>query len=75
MRRLTAVVGAVAVLGVPAAARAAGAPAAFAPGRWSGTMRIQGGIDTGTLPASGEGTGGFSFTITRDGSVTSGNLS
>jgi hypothetical protein len=43
IRRLTSVVGAVAVLGVPAAARAAGAPPAFSPGRWSGTMRIEGG--------------------------------
>ena len=75
MRRLTAVVGAVAVLGVPAAARAAGAPPAFSPGRWSGTMRIEGGIDTGNLHASGQGTGDFAFTITRAGFVTSGNLS
>ena len=38
-------------------------------------MRIEGGIDTGNLHASGQGTGGFSFTITREGFVTSGNLS
>jgi len=38
-------------------------------------MRIEGGIDTGNLHASGQGTGDFAFTITRAGFVTSGNLS
>ena len=51
MRGLTAVLGAVAVLGVPAAARAAGAPPAFSPGRWSGTMRFH--IDTPFGPVDG----------------------
>jgi len=54
MRRLTAVVGTLVVLGAPAAARAAAVPPGFSPGRWTGTMKIEGGIDTGNLHASGQ---------------------
>ena len=75
MRRLTAVVGTLVVLGAPAAARAAAVSPGFSPGRWTGTMKIEGGIDTGNLHASGQGSGDFSFTIAREGFVTSGNLS
>jgi hypothetical protein len=75
MRRLTAVLGTVAALGAPAAARAAGVAPGFSPGRWTGTMRIEGGIDTGNLHASGQGSGAFSFTVAREGFVTGGNLS
>ena len=38
-------------------------------------MRIEGGIDTGDLHASGQGSGDFSFTVAPEGFVTGGNLS
>jgi len=76
MRCLPVVACTIALGALPLApARAAKVPPAFAPGLWSGTMTIEGGIALGDIQGTGNGSGSFSFTVQRSGDVSSGNLS
>jgi hypothetical protein len=63
------------LLSVPAAAHGATPIHGFSPGRWKGTMKIEGGIDNGSIHASGQGSGTFSFTITATGQAKTGHIS
>ena len=47
----------------------------FSPGHWTGTMKIEGGIDTGSTHVSGQGAGRFSFVIDPRGKVETGRIS
>jgi hypothetical protein len=74
--RILSLAAALVVAVAPAAlARGARPTGGFSPGHWTGTMKIEGGIDDGHLHASGQGSGKFSFTITAQGEAKSGHIS